>query len=373
MPEPLRTTPLHDRHVALGAKMAPFGGFEMPIHYTGILDEHRAVREAAGLFDVSHMGEFRVRGPQALDLAQRLVTNDVSTLTDGRAQYAVLCHEHGGAVDDLLVYRLAEDDLMLVVNASNIDKDWAHVSAVAEAAGLDAQITNESDDVALLALQGPRAFEVFKAATGVDASDIPYYHFRSSADDVFGASWAIVSHTGYTGEPGLELYLPPEAAGRAWDALLDAGADLGVRPAGLGARDTLRLEAGYCLYGHELTDDVTPLEAGLGWVVKLDAADFVGRDRLAAQKAAGVERKLVGLVVEGRGIPRAGYAITDPDGVPIGEVTSGSQSPGLGSGVALGYVPNDPAYTAPGTSLGVAVRSRVLPAVVTKPPFHKTA
>ena len=375
MPDPtLRTTPLHDRHLALGAKMAPFGGFEMPIQYTGILDEHRAVREAAGLFDVSHMGEFRLRGPQALDLAQRLVTNDVSKLTDGRALYAVLCHQTGGAVDDLLVYRLAEDDVMLVVNASNIAKDWAHVTAVADAAGLDVELADESDQTALLALQGPRAFQVFEAATGIDASDIPYYQFRAAdAGAVFGAERALLSHTGYTGERGLELYLSPDAAGRAWDALLDAGADLGLRPAGLGARDTLRLEAGYCLYGHELTDEITPLQAGLGWVVKLDAGDFVGREALAAQRDAGIDQKLIGLVIDGRGIPRAGYAITDADGVPIGTVTSGSQSPALGAGVALGFVPNDPAHTAPGTRLGVAIRGRVLPAVVTRPPFHSAS
>ena len=327
-----RTTPLHSRHLALGAKMAPFAGFDMPIQYAGIVAEHAAVRERAGLFDVSHMGEFRIRGPQALDLAQRLVTNDVSKLEDGRALYAVLCHASGGAVDDLLVYRLAEDDVMLVVNASNIGKDWAHVAAVAADAGLDARLADESDEWALLALQGPEAFAVFERATGLDVSDIPFYHVRQpDAGTVFGAERALVSHTGYTGERGLEIYLEPGAAGRAWDALVEAGAT----PAGLGARDTLRLEAGYCLYGNELDDETTPLEAGLGWVVKPDAGDFVGRDALVAQKEAGVPRKLVGLVVEGRGIPRAGYPITDgvADGAEeIGAVTSGSQSPTLGAG-----------------------------------------
>lgn len=370
MTDALRTTPLHDRHLALGAKMAPFGGWDMPIQYAGILDEHHAVRQRAGLFDVSHMGEFRLRGPGALALAQRLVTNDVTKLVDGQAQYAVLCDTSGGAVDDLLVYRLADDDVLLVVNAANIEGDWAHVSAVAEAAGLDAELTNESDDWALLALQGPEAFHIFEKATGIDASDIPFYRFRAmEAGAVFGAERAIVSHTGYTGEKGLELYLSPEAAGRAWDALLEAGAE----PAGLGARDTLRLEAGFCLYGHELDRETTPLEAGLGWVVKPDAADFVGKDALVQQKEAGVPRKLVGLVVEGRGIPRAGYPITNADGEDVGTVTSGSQSPVLGKGIALGYVPNEERYTAPGTELGIRVRNRVLPAVVTKPPFHKTA
>ncbi len=361
---PLQTTPLHARHVRLGAKMAEFGGWDMPIQYTGILDEHAAVRERAGLFDVSHMGEFRLEGPDALALAQRLVTNDVGKLADGGAQYAVLCHDTGGAVDDLLVYRIAQDDVLLVVNAANIDKDWAHVGAVAQAAGLDVEVTNESERWALLALQGPQAFEVFERATGQDASDIPYYHFRVQ-DGLFGSDRAIVSHTGYTGERGLELYLSPEAAGAAWDALLGAGAT----PAGLGARDTLRLEAGYCLYGHELDDETSPYEAGLGWVVKPDAGDFVGRDALVKQKADGVPRKLVGLVIEGRGIPRAGYAVVR-DGAEVGVVTSGSQSPVLGQGVALALVTNDPDVTALGTELGVSVRNRVLPATVTKPPFH---
>ena len=365
MSETLRT-PLHDRHIALGAKMAPFGGWDMPIQYTGILDEHRAVREAAGLFDVSHMGEFRLRGPDALALAQQLVTNDVGRLdADGKAQYAVLCRPDGTAVDDLLVYRLASDDVLLVLNAANIAKDWAHVSAVADDAGLDVKVRDESDDWALLALQGPNAFEVLESAAGLDASDIPYYQFRRH-DGLFGAERAIVSHTGYTGERGVELYLSPDAAGAAWDALVEAGAT----PAGLGARDTLRLEAGYCLYGHELTDDTTPLEAGLGWVVKPDAADFVGRDALASQKAGGVPRRLVGLVVEGRGIPRAGYPVVDGEGHEIGTVTSGSQSPTLGQGVALALVANDPEHVAPGARLGVSVRGRVLPATVTKPPFH---
>ena len=364
---PLQITPLHARHLALGAKMAPFGGWDMPIQYSGILDEHRAVREAAGLFDVSHMGEFRIRGPQALDLAQRLVTNDVTKLADGAAQYAVLCHEGGGAVDDLLVYRIAEDDVLLVVNAANIATDWAHVMAEAARLGLDVEVTDESAGWALLALQGPTAFDVFEAATGIDASDIPYYHFRPMpAGTVFGADRAIVSHTGYTGERGLELYLSPEAAGRAWDLLLAAGAT----PAGLGARDTLRLEAGYCLYGHELDRDTTPLEAGLGWVVKPDASDFVGRDALVRQKESGIPRKLVGLVAESRSIPRAGHEIVTTDGKPVGIVTSGSQSPVLGKGVALGYVPNDPAYTTAGTPLGISVRGRVQAATVTKPPFH---
>ena len=363
----LQTTPLHEIHVALGAKMVPFAGFDMPVQYTGILDEHRAVREAAGLFDVSHMGEFRLRGPDAIALAHQLVTNDATALVDGKAMYAVLCREDGTAVDDLLVYRIAEDDVMLVVNASNMQKDWDHIEAVRDRQ-LDVEVTNESDETALLALQGPRAFEVFEAATGMPV-EMAYYHF-TVPDSLFGARRAIVSRTGYTGEPGLEIYCENACAVQVWEALMKVGDDFGLRPAGLGARDTLRLEAGYCLYGHELNDETTPLDAGLGWVVKLDAGDFVGRDALAKQKADGPAKKLVGLVSEGRRVPRQGYAITDADGAPIGEVTSGTQSPTAGVGIALGYVPRDEAYTAPGTVLGIDVRGRQLDATVTRPPFH---
>ena len=373
MPDTLRQTPLHDVHLALGAKMVPFAGYEMPIQYTGILDEHRAVREAAGLFDVSHMGEFRLRGPGALALAQRLVTNDVSRLADGQAQYAVLCAEDGGAIDDLLVYRLAEDDVMLVVNASNVEADWAHVNTVLAEGGFDCETRDETRETALLALQGPKAFEVFHAATGVDASAIPYYHFEQpAAGTVLDAEDVILSHTGYTGERGLEIYCPARDAVRIWEALTVAGGTYGLRAAGLGARDTLRLEAGYCLYGNELDRDTTPLEANLGWVVKPDAADFVGRDALVQQKADGIPRKLIGFVATGRGLPRPGMEIATPDGTPIGRVTSGSQSPALGAGVGLGYVPRDAAYTEPGTELAVLVRGRTLPVEVRKPPFHKS-
>ncbi len=371
--ETLRTTPLHAAHLALGAKMAPFAGYDMPIQYTGILDEHRAVRTAAGLFDVSHMGEFTVKGAGSEAFVQRLVTNDAATLTDGKAMYAVLCHETGGAVDDLLVYRFAADHFLLVVNASNRQKDWDHARAVLAEGGFDCTLTDDSDDVALLALQGPRAFEIFEAAFGFDASHIPYYHFEQAVPGALaGADLGIVSHTGYTGEKGLELYVEAEAAQGVWDALMAAGDALGLKPAGLGARDTLRLEAGYCLYGHELTDDTTPLEAGLGWVVKPDAKDFVGRDALVAQKAAGVPRRLVGLVCEGRGIPRDGCAVMDESGATVGAVTSGTQSPMLATGVALALVENRPELTAPGTRLSIDVRGRPLTATVTKPPFFKT-
>ena len=371
-PDALRSTPLRDTHVALGARMVPFAGWEMPVYYTSISEEHRAVREAAGLFDVSHMGEVEVRGPDAAAFVQRLVTNDASRVADGQAQYTVLCRADGTAVDDLLAYRRAADDWLLVINASNIDKDLAHMRAVHAEAGLDCTLTDVSDQTALLALQGPRALDILGAVTDTVPDDLGYYRFVAPADGAFlGLSDVLISRTGYTGEPGVEIYCRAEDAQAVWDALMAAGAPLGLRPAGLGARDTLRLEAGFCLYGNDLTDDTTPLDAGLGWVVKPDAADFVGRDALAAQKAAGPERRLVGFRIDGRGVPRPGYALTDADGTPIGEVTSGTQSPTLGAGIGLGYVPNDPAYTTPGSRLGVAVRSKILDATVVKPPFHK--
>ena len=368
----LERTPLYETHTALGAKMMPFGGFEMPVQYSGILDEHRAVREAAGLFDVSHMGEVFVRGPGAFDFVQHLVTNDAASLYDGRAMYSVMCQPDGGAVDDLLVYRLSEHEYLLVINASNIEKDLAHIRAQHDAFDGEVEIEDRSAETALLALQGPKAFEIAQALTDVPLDDIKYYHFVQPEPGSFlGCERAILSHTGYTGEPGLEIYCENERVEAVWNALMDAGQAHGLKPAGLGARDTLRLESGYCLYGHELTEETTPLEAGLGWVTKLAKGDFVGREAIARQKEDGVPRKLVGFVMQDRGIPRQGYAITDADGEPIGEVTSGSQSPQLGQGIGLGYVPNDPTYTEPGRAIGIAVRGRVLPATIEKPPFHK--
>lgn len=363
-----RRTPLFEKHVALGARMMPFGGFEMPVQYTSIIEEHQAVRRHAGLFDVSHMGEVRVRGPQALAFVQHLVTNDASKLTDGRAMYSAMCNEQGGIVDDLLVYRFAEDEYLLVVNASNIEKDLAWMRAHNP---MGAELVDESDTTALLALQGPKAFEIFDRIAPGAAADLPYYHFRTLADGtLLGLSGVMISHTGYTGEPGLEIYLPSEGASAVWDALLEAGGDE-LYPAGLGARDTLRLEAGFSLYGNDLTDETTPLEAGLGWVTKLDKGDFVGRDALQAQKAEGAPRRLVGFVMQERGIPRHGQPIVDEQGVLVGEVTSGSQSPTLTVGIGLGYVPNRPEFTTPGSTLFVEQRGKQLRATVQKPPFHK--
>ncbi|OZC02798.1 glycine cleavage system aminomethyltransferase GcvT [Rubricoccus marinus] len=371
MSDALKTTPLHAQHVALGAKMMPFAGWDMPVQYSGILDEHHAVRNAAGLFDVSHMGEVAVQGPDAQAFIQHLVTNDVSRIVDGQAQYTVMCHESGTAVDDLLVYRLAHEDWMLVINASNIDKDLAHMRDVHGAGDWDCTLTDLSDQTALIALQGPLAFEILGEVTDAVPADLPFYRFVAPEAGTFlGCESPIVSHTGYTGEAGVEIYCTPEEAPRVWEALMEAGSARGLLPAGLGARDTLRLESGFCLYGHELSDEITPLEAGVGWVVKLDAGDFVGAEALREQKASGVPRKLVGLVVEGRGIPREGYEIASGDRV-IGTVTSGTQSPVLAQGIGLGLVENDPAYTAPGSALAIRVRGRELAATVAKPPFHK--
>lgn len=373
---PLKRTPLYETHQALGARMMPFGGYDMPVQYKGILEEHRAVREAAGLFDVSHMGEVMVTGPDALAFVQHLMTNDASTLYDGRALYTVMCRPDGGAIDDLLVYRLAEDAYLLVINAANTEKDLAHIRAEHAAFEGDVTVEDVSDQTALLALQGPKALEIAQAVApelGQALADLKPYHFLRPAPGAFlGCERALISATGYTGEPGLEIYCEPERVEAVWEALMEAGAPLGLQPAGLGARDTLRLEAGFCLYGNELNEETTPLEAGLGWVVKLQKDAFVGREALAQRKEAGLERRLVGFVMEDRGIPRQGYAIVDGDGNPIGEVTSGSQSPVLGHGIGLGYVRNDPAFTTPGSRLGIAVRSRILAATVTKPPFHKS-
>jgi len=374
----LRTTPLHAAHVALGARMMPFAGFDMPVQYAGIMEEHRAVREAAGLFDVSHMGELRVRGAGARDFVQAVVTNDVTKLepddpaASARAMYTAMCYPDGGTVDDLLVYRFDADDYWLVVNASNVEKDLAHLRGELESRGMDCTLADESEATALLALQGPRSLEIAARVTDLPLADVPYYHFLRPAPDSFlGCARAVVSRTGYTGEIGLEIYCEAERAAHVWDALLAAGADLGLQPAGLGARDTLRLEAGFALYGHELSDAITPLEAGLGWVVKLDAGDFTGADALRRQKDAGVPRRLVAFVMEERGIPRDGYAITDAAGAPAGIVTSGTQSPTLGAGIGLGLVRNDPALTTPGSELRVDVRGRPLAARVKKPPVYK--
>jgi aminomethyltransferase len=362
MTESLKRTPLHGEHVKLGAKLVPFAGWEMPVQYpTGILEEHRAVRTAAGLFDVSHMGELELRGPGALALAQRVTTNDVSKLAVGQAQYGVMCREDGGAIDDCITYRFA-DRYMIVVNASNRARDYEWVRSHA---GRDVELTDVSDDVALLALQGPKAATILAPLTDTDLAAIAYYHFTEGHVD--GVS-AAISRTGYTGEDGFELYVASQDGAKLWRSLLDAGAADGLIATGLGARDSLRLEMGYALYGNDLDETRTPLEAGLGWVTKFDKGDFIGRDALVRRKEAGLTEKLSGFVLKQRGFPRHGYGVW-LNGARVGEVTSGVLSPSLQQGIGLAYVPV--AASKPGTPIDIEIRDRATPAEIVRPPFYK--
>ena len=349
--------------------MVPFAGFNMPIQYTGIVDEHMAVRQRAGLFDVSHMGEIFVRGPNSFAFVQNLITNDARKLDDGKVLYTVMCNHEGGIIDDLLVYRLNEQAYMLVVNAANIEQDYAWMKANNP---MGADLYDVSDMIALLALQGPDSLKIAARVMSLPVQELPYYQFLRPAPGSFrGYDKVVISRTGYTGEKGLEIYVESENAGELWDTLMDAGASFGLKPAGLGARDTLRLEAGYCLYGNELSESVNPFEARLGWVTKLDKGDFVGRQALTAIKADGISRVLIGLKMESRGIPRTGYEVTDLEGSSIGHVTSGSQSPVLRQGIALAYVPRRTDFTSTGAQLQVKIRSRLIPATVVRPPFNR--
>ena len=362
MTDGLKHTPLNDEHVALGGKMVPFAGYSMPVQYpTGITTEHRAVREACGLFDVSHMGEFIVRGPGALDLIQRISVNDASRIEVGQAQYSAMCLETGCVIDDLIIYRFP-DHFMLVVNAANLAKDWAWVTK--HAAAFDVEVEDVSDRTALLALQGPKAREVLRPLASLDVDDVKYYRFVEG--EVAGVP-AVISGTGYTGEDGFELYVPADRAVDLWRALLEAGTGAGLIPAGLGARDSLRLEVGYALYGNDLDEEHTTLESGLGWVTKLDKGDFVGRAALAAQKESGVGRRLVGLRLTDKGFPRPGYDVVS-GGEVVGKITSGTVSPTLGYGVALAYVPAE--RSAADTVVQVDARGRLVEAVVQRPPFY---
>lgn len=362
MTDTLLRTPLHDLHLRHEGKMVPFAGYAMPVQYpTGIRAEHAAVREAAGLFDVSHMGEFILSGPDALALIQRVTINDASRVEVGQAQYSAMVREGGGVIDDLIIYRY-DDRWMMVVNAANRAKDWAWMQD--HAAGLDVTLVDCSDDTALLALQGPAARAILQTLTETDLDTIGYYRFAEGS--VAGVS-ATISATGYTGEDGFELYVPAAEAPRLWEALLEAGAPHGLIPAGLGARDSLRLEVGYALYGNDLDEEHTPLEGALGWITKLDQGEFVGRDALAAQKEAGVERRLVGIRLTARGFPRPGCPVL-VDGEPAGVVTSGTVSPTLGEGIALGYVPVS--HAGAGSEIAVEIRGRAIPAVVQRPPFY---
>ncbi len=363
MDTPLKRTPLYQAHVKAGARMVPFGGWEMPVQYTGIVEEHRTVRSAVGLFDVSHMGEFEVEGPKALAALQHLTTNDVAALEPGHVQYSVLCYPNGTIVDDLTVYRLAGDRFMLTVNASNIDKDWTHVNQSTEYGG-GARWKNASADTGLIAVQGPKAEALVGRLADQDVAKLGYYRFARGA--VAGVP-TLISRTGYTGEDGFELYVAAAQTERLWTALLDAGRGDGVAPIGLGARDTLRLEMKYALYGNDIDETTNALEAGLGWVVKPTKGEFIGRDALEKVRAEGLTRKLVGIEMVDRAVARHGYPVLK-DGRRVGVVTSGSYAPSVDKYIAMAYV--ETALAGVGTELAVEIRGQAKAARVVKTPFH---
>ena len=360
----MKNTSLTEKHLALGAKMVPFAGYNMPVQYAGLMQEHHCVRNAVGVFDVSHMGEFWISGPKAFDLIQFATSNDVSKLFDGKVQYSCLPNATGGIVDDLLVYRVNEEMYLLVVNASNIDKDWNHLSELNKEFG--ANMVNKSEDTSLLAVQGPKAAAALQSLTDMTLSDMEYYTFKIGT--FAGVENVVVSTTGYTGAGGFEIYFPNENANEMWDKIFAAGAEQGIEPIGLGARDTLRLEMGFCLYGNDINDTTSPLEAGLGWITKF-SAPFLNSENLKAQKEAGVTRKLVAFEMIDKGIPRHDYEIADANGNVVGVVTSGTQSPSLEKAIGLGYVPT--AMTALGTEVFILVRGKSLKAVVVSLPFYK--
>ncbi|MDQ3292181.1 MAG: glycine cleavage system aminomethyltransferase GcvT [Bacteroidota bacterium] len=359
----LKKVALNDVHTSLGAKMVPFAGYNMPVRYSSDLEEHHTVRQGVGIFDVSHMGEFMVRGPQALELIQRVTTNDAAKLTDGKVQYSCLPNEQGGIVDDLLVYRFNAEEYMLVVNASNIQKDWDWLNQYNTNG---AKLENVSDSISLFAVQGPKAVTALQPLTSVNLSEMVYYTFIFA--EFAGVPEVIISATGYTGAGGFEIYVPNEHARAVWDKIMEAGAPFGIKPIGLGARDTLRLEMGYCLYGNDITDSTSPLEGGLGWITKF-SKEFTNAPYFREQKENGVSRKLVGFEMQEQGIPRAHYEIVNQAGETIGEVTSGTQSPTLSRGIGLGYVSTD--YSQAGQEIFIKIRNRTLRAKVVKLPFVK--
>ncbi len=363
----LKRTPLYSEHQALGAKLVEFGGWEMPVQYSGIIDEHKAVRSAVGLFDVCHMGEFLASGSDAQRFLDHMVPNSVEKLAIGQAMYTQLCHENGGVVDDLLIYHSAEAEYFIVVNAGTTDKDWAWLQSHTQNYS-NLSLKNISEETALIAVQGPKAIDLLQTLTTTNLSEITYYHFIDGAVSDIACR---ISRTGYTGEDGFELYHSAANAPALWRALLTAGAAFGARPAGLGARDTLRLEAGMCLYGHELNDEITPLEADLGWSVRLKkSADFIGKSALQLQKDSGLPRKRVGVVLQEKAIARAGSELYD-GATKIGELTSGTLSITLGYPIGMGYAAT--AYAVPGTSVTVDVRGKRIPAEVIALPFYKHA
>lgn len=359
----MKKVQLHDTHVALGAKIVPFAGFEMPVQYEGVNVEHETVRNGVGVFDVSHMGEFLLTGPKALDLIQKISSNDASVLFPGRAQYSCMPNMEGGIVDDLIVYQIKEEQYLLVVNASNIEKDWNWISSHND---MGVEMRNLSDDYSLLAIQGPKAIEAMQSLTSVDLSAIKYYHFEVA--DFAGVEYAIISATGYTGSGGFEIYCKNSEVQQIWDAVFKAGESFGIKPIGLAARDTLRLEMGFCLYGNDIDDTTSPLEAGLGWITKF-TKDFINSENLKAQKEAGVTRKLVAFELLDKGIPRHDYEITDENGNIIGKVTSGTMSPSMKKAIGLGYV--QISHAAIDSEIFVVIRDKKIKAKVVKLPFYK--
>ena len=361
----MKTTPFTDKHIALGAKMHEFAGYNMPIEYSGIIEEHLTVCHGVGVFDVSHMGEFWVKGPSAIEFIQQVTSNNAAVLTPGKIQYSCFPNENGGIVDDLLVYAYEPEKYMLVVNAANIEKDWnwcvSHNTVGAE-------LENSSDNIGQLAIQGPKAIDTLQKLTEVVLADIPYYTFK--VGELAGVKNVIISNTGYTGAGGFELYFYPQDAEKIWNAVFKAGEEFGIKPIGLGARDTLRLEMGFCLYGNDIDDTTSPIETGLGWITKfVDGKNFTNRAALEKQKAEGVSRKLVGFEMIDRGIPRHGYELTDMEGNVIGNVTSGTMSPTRKIGIGMGYVKTE--FSKPGTEICLDNRGRKLKATVVKPPFRK--
>lgn len=354
---------LSDFHESIGGKMVPFAGFYMPVRYSSDNEEHRCVREGVGVFDVSHMGEFHLKGEKALDLIQHVISNDASVLFDGKIQYAYLPNTEGGVVDDLLVYKIRDNEYMLVVNAGNIEKDWNWISSHNT---FGVEMTNLSDDTSLFAVQGPKAAATLQKLTSIDLASMDYYTFITG--EFAGHQNITISATGYTGAGGFEIYLPNAIAEEVWKKIFEAGAEFDIKPIGLGARDTLRLEMGYCLYGNDITDTTSPLEAGLGWVTKF-TKKFINSENLLAEKTAGLKRKLVGLEMIDRGIPRSHYEICDAEGNLIGEITSGTQSPTLGKGIAMGFVKTE--FSKTGTEIFVKIREKLLKAQVVKMPFVK--
>lgn len=360
----MKNTALVHIHEKLGAKMVPFAGFNMPVQYEGLIAEHLNVRENVGVFDVSHMGEFFVSGPKAFDLVQYVTSNDVSKLDDGGIQYSCLPNDDGGIVDDLLVYRINEEKYLLVVNGANLDKDWAWISGKNEAFGAD--MVNMSDEYSLLAVQGPKAADALQSLTDIDMYTMKYYTFEigkfAGVDDI------IVSATGYTGSGGFEIYFKNEHADLIWDKIFEAGADFNIKPIGLGARDTLRLEMGFCLYGNDINDTTSPLEAGLGWITKLNN-EFNNSEYIKKQKEEGITRKLIAFELEGKRVARHGYDVVDAEGNKIGEVTSGTMSPSLGKSIGMAYVPKE--LSKIDTEINIQIRKNVFPAKIVKLPFYK--